>query len=122
LTTLGCIPCSKAEGDSDSANGKSLYDAKCGGCHSVDVNRIGPLHRGVVGRKVASVPGYSYSEAIRKLDGEWTPERLDAWLKGPQSVAPGTKMFITVGNAEQRRDIIAYLISLSKPTGSTEQP
>lgn len=93
--------------------GKDLYEAKCGGCHSVDQNRIGPLHRGVVGRVIASVPGYEYSAAIKKLRGTWTPERLNKWLQGPQAVAPGAKMFFTVDDPGQRRDIIAYLITLT---------
>jgi cytochrome c len=102
----------------DAARGKSLYEAKCGGCHSVDENRVGPLHRGVVGRVIASAPGYEYSHAIKKLSGTWTPERLDKWLQGPQAVAPGTKMFFTVEDSGQRRDIIAYLASLT-PLGAS---
>jgi cytochrome c len=97
------------------AAGQALYEAKCGGCHSVDENRIGPRHRGVVGRKVASLPDYDYSPAIRRLGGVWTPARLDVWLQGPQKVAPGAKMFLSVPDAAQRAAIIAYLGSVSPP-------
>jgi len=93
--------------------GQALYQAKCGGCHSLDANRIGPAHRGVVGRKVASAPGYAYSPALKKLGGAWTPGRLDLWLQNPQRVAPGSKMFLMVGDAGQRRDVIAYLAANS---------
>lgn len=96
--------------------GQALYQAKCGGCHSLDANRIGPLHRGVVGRKVASVPGYAYSSALRKLGGVWTVARLDPWLKNPQAVAPGAKMYLMTGDPGQRRDIIAYLAANSPAT------
>ena len=99
----------------DAAAGKMLYEAKCGGCHSVDRNRIGPLHRGVVGRPVASVPGYSYSPALRKLGGSWTAARLDRWLSGTQKMAPGSKMYLEIDDPAQRRAIIAYLGSVSKP-------
>jgi cytochrome c len=95
--------------------GKTLYEAKCGGCHSVDANRIGPRHRDVVGRKVASVPGYDYSDGLKKLGGVWTPARLDTWLQNPQAMAPGAKMFLRVPDPQQRRDVIAYLASVSKP-------
>lgn len=95
------------------AIGKSAYEAKCGGCHSIDTNRIGPLHRGVVGRKPGAAAGYAYSPALRKLGGVWTPARLDAWLQGPQKVAPGSRMFLTVGDAATRANIIAYLQSVS---------
>jgi len=91
------------------APGQTLYESKCGGCHSLDANRIGPKHRGVVGRKVASLPDYDYSPAIKKLGGVWTPERIDQWLRGPQAVAPGTKMVFQVSDAAQRKAIIDYL-------------
>jgi len=104
-----------AQEAADVAAGKALYEAKCGGCHSVDANRIGPKHRGVVGRKVASVPDYDYSPAIKKLGGVWTPARIDKWLQGPQAMAPGAKMFLSVPDPQQRHDIIAYLASVSKP-------
>lgn len=97
----------------DPVSGKMQYEAKCGGCHSLDTNRIGPLHRGVVGRRPASAPGYAYSPALRKLGGIWTPMRLDQWLQGPQKLAPGTKMFNTVGDATTRSNIIAYLQTTS---------
>ena len=97
----------------DAAVGQALYQAKCGGCHSLDVNRIGPAHRGVVGRRIASAPGYDYSPALRKLSGVWTPTRLDQWLQGPQKLAPGSKMFFSLADSTQRRDIISYLGSVS---------
>jgi cytochrome c len=104
-----------AQGAADVAAGKELYEAKCGGCHSVEMNRIGPRHRGVVGRKVASLPDYDYSPAIKKLGGVWTRARIDKWLQGPQAMAPGSKMFVTVPDPTIRREIIAYLASVSPP-------
>lgn len=97
------------------ADGKKLYEGKCGGCHSLEMNRVGPRHRGVVGRKVASVPDYDYSPAIRKLGGVWTPERIDRWLQGPQAMAPGAKMYFQVSDPAQRKAIIAYLAANSPP-------
>ena len=97
------------------AAGKALYEAKCGGCHSVEANRVGPRHRDIVGRKVASLTDYDYSPAIRKLGGVWTAKRIDVWLQGPQAMAPGSKMFLSVADPQQRRDIIAYLASVSQP-------
>jgi cytochrome c len=96
------------------AAGQALYQAKCTGCHSVDADRIGPRHRDVVGRKVASVPGYAYSPALKKLGGVWTPDRLDRWLSGTQKMAPGSKMYIEIDDPTQRRLLIAYLKSVSK--------
>lgn len=93
--------------------GKAVYESKCGGCHSVDANRIGPLHRNIIGRRVASAAGYAYSPALRRLTGVWTSARLNAWLQNPQALAPGTKMYLTVSDPAQRAAIIAYLESVS---------
>ena len=98
----------------DVAAGQSMYQSKCTGCHSVDADRIGPRHRNVVGRKVASVSGYPYSPALKKLGGVWTPARLDRWLSGTQKMAPGSKMYIEIDDPRQRRLLIAYLKSVSK--------
>lgn len=97
------------------ARGKMLYEARCGGCHSLDSNRIGPAHRGVVGRAVAGVAGYAYSPAIKRLGGVWTRERLNSWLMGPQRLAPGSKMFLVVEDPADRQDIIAYLAANPDP-------
>lgn len=96
--------------------GQTLYENKCGGCHSVDANRIGPRHRGVVGRPVASIPGYAYSPALKKLGGNWSSARLDQWLSDTQKMAPGSKMYLQMDDPAQRRAIIAYLNSVSKPS------
>lgn len=99
--------------------GRTLYQNKCGGCHSVETNRIGPRHRGVVGRRVASVADYDYSPALRRLGGTWTPARLDLWLSDTQKMAPGSKMYLALDDAGQRHLIIAYLESVS---GAMDSP
>lgn len=96
------------------APGQALYQARCAGCHSVDADRIGPRHRNVVGRPVASVPGFGYSPALEKLGGVWTPARLDQWLAGTQKMAPGSRMYLEMDDPKQRRLIVAYLQSVSK--------
>ena len=100
----------------DVAAGQTLYLNNCSGCHSVDADRIGPRHRNVVGRAVASVQGYDYSDALKKLGGTWTPARLDQWLSGTQKMAPGSKMYLELDDPTERRLIISYLRSVSTPT------
>lgn len=105
-------PSAAADG---AAAGEALYQARCAGCHSVDADRIGPRHRNVVGRAIASVPGYNYSPALKKLGGVWTRARLDQWLRGTQKMAPGSRMYLEMDDPAQRRLIVAYLQSVSKP-------
>jgi cytochrome c len=88
--------------------GKLLYQS-CSGCHSIDENDVGPKHRGVVGRRAASVPGYAYSAALKRSNLTWNQAALDRWLTNPQKLVPGAKMYFSVANAQNRADIIAYL-------------
>jgi cytochrome c len=104
--TFGVAAHAAAPGDP--AAGKIAYGA-CMSCHSIEDNDVGPAHHGVVGRKAGSVPGYSYSIALKNSGIVWTPEMIDRWLQGPQKLVPGTKMFFSVGDPKTRADIIAYL-------------
>ncbi len=98
----------------DALRGKDYYERTCSGCHSIDQDRIGPRHRGVVGRRIASVEGFEYSPALKMLRGVWQESLLDSWLKDPQLVAPGTAMGFQVTDARDRADVIAYLKEVSK--------
>lgn len=91
------------------ARGKQLYESRCEGCHSIQTNRIGPKHLGVVGRKAGSVPGFDYTPALKKAKFVWTPKQLDKWLQGPSKLVPGTAMAFTVSKPEDRAAIIAWL-------------
>jgi cytochrome c len=91
------------------ARGKQLYDARCEGCHSIQTNRIGPKHLGVVGRKAGSVAGFDYTPALKKAKFTWTPKQIDKWLQGPGKLVPGTAMAFTVSQPADRAAIIAYL-------------
>ena len=106
-----------AAGQATGSRGEALYQAKCGGCHALDQNRVGPRHRGVVGRQIASLADYDYSPAIKKLHGVWSQAELDKWLQGPQKVAPGTKMYFSVPDPNDRSAIIAYLSTQTLSSG-----
>lgn len=94
-------------------DGRALYEARCGGCHSIGANRVGPLHRGVVGRRAGTAPGFAYSPALRDAGVIWTRQNLDRWLQGPQQMVRGSRMFTTVANPDERAAIITYLASQS---------
>ncbi|MBM3524502.1 MAG: c-type cytochrome [Alphaproteobacteria bacterium] len=93
----------------DADRGQQLWESRCFGCHGLDGDRVGPRHRGVVGRKAGSVPGYAYSAALKGATVVWDAKSLDAWLTNPQAFLPGQKMNVRVNAAEDRADIIAYL-------------
>ena len=97
----------------DAARGKELWEARCTGCHSLDANRVGPLHKGVFGREAGTAPGFSYSPALKNAGPTWGETTLDKWLAGPSQFVPGSRMGFSVGEATDRGDIIAYLKSVS---------
>jgi cytochrome c len=86
-----------------------LYESRCGGCHSVDSHRIGPLHNGVFGRRAGSAAGYEYSAALKSSTLIWGEATLDQWLSNPERTIPGQAMGYRVEDARDRADLIAYL-------------
>ena len=97
---------------------KGENDTKpCQACHDFSKDgkaKVGPPLWGVVGRKIASVPGFGYSDVLKGMGGEWTYDELYQFIKAPQSMEPGTKMtFPGDKDAQHRADILAYLQTLS---------
>ena len=97
-----------AQASGDAVRGETLYQG-CQDCHSLDANEVGPMHRGVFGRKAGAVADYTYSPALRNSGITWTAEALDLWLANPSKLVPGTKMFFRLNKAEDRADVIEYL-------------
>lgn len=106
-----------AAADGDVEKGKASF-AKCAACHEIGTgaaNKIGPELNGLVGRKPASIEGFSYSAAMTAF-GEanpvWTEELLMTYLENPLKVVKGTKMaFAGIKKPEERANVIAYLKS-----------
>jgi len=90
---------------------------KCVACHTAEKggpNRVGPNLWNVVGDAKASSEGYAFSEALKRLGGEWTYEDLNHFIANPRAFAPGTKMtFAGVRRADERAALVAYLRTLS---------
>jgi glucose/arabinose dehydrogenase/cytochrome c2 len=106
----------------DPAEGKRVFEEHCATCHTAGADApggdLGPDLKGVVGRKMGSVAGYSYSSSMTlqgSLMGAWTTERLNVFLMSPDSYIAGTTMSIPpISDEKQRGALIAYL----KQTGS----
>lgn len=103
----------------DVANGKTIFEQRCGICHAVSKDPGGPVAGpnmvGLIGRKAASEPGFTmYSPALKKYGVTWNAKTLDEFLVMPMQKVPGTTMPMMLPDAKERGDVIAYLASLKK--------
>jgi cytochrome c len=94
-------------------HGAEVFRA-CVACHTLspdDGNRAGPTLSGIFGRRVASLPGYRFSEAMKKLDIVWTPETVaKLFEQGPAAYTPGSKMpEQRITSAEDREALVRFL-------------
>lgn len=98
-------------------DGERLFNQQCASCHvpGETSTAAGPALTQLIWRKVAAAPDYRYSPALRRLGGSWSPGRLDEYLKNTQALAPGTSMYFTIADPEERRAIIAYLRKTPRP-------
>lgn len=86
----------------------------CVACHTLsetETQRAGPTLAGLYGRRIASLPGYRFSDALRTMGIVWTPETVARLFEiGPNAYTPGTKMpEQRIGSAEDRRALTDFL-------------
>ena len=91
----------------------------CVACHTLtpdEGNKAGPSLAGIFGRKIATLPGYHYSEALKHMNIVWTPETVSKMFEvGPMTYTPGTKMpEQKIGSAEDRQALMEFLAKATK--------
>jgi cytochrome c len=94
-------------------HGADVFRA-CVACHTLgaeQANRAGPTLAGIFGRRIATLPGYNFSEALRRLDIVWTPETVSRLFEiGPSAYTPGTKMpEQRIGSEQDRAALVKFL-------------
>jgi cytochrome c len=97
---------------------KGANDTKpCQACHNFDKGgpaKVGPPLYGVVGRPVASIAGFAYSDVLKGMGGDWSYDKIFNFIKNPKGMEPGTKMtYPGEPDPHKRADILAYLQTLS---------
>ena len=95
------------------AQGKALFERRCAGCHSLDSDKEGPRLRGVYGRRAGSVSSFNYSDGLKSMQMTWDADSLDRWLADPDKLVPDNDMAFRLTNADERREVIAFLKQLS---------
>ena len=94
-------------------HGADVFRA-CVACHTLgaeQANRAGPTLAGIFGRRIATLPGYHFSEALKHLDIVWTPETVSRLFEiGPSAYTPGTKMpEQRIGSEQDRAALVKFL-------------
>ncbi|HWI78088.1 MAG TPA: c-type cytochrome [Ramlibacter sp.] len=113
LPAAACWAClTAAHADGDAAHGKQLYAVRCAICHSIDYNGVGPTHKNLIGRRAGTVQGYAYSDALKNSSVTWDEANLKRWLTDPEKFIPGQRMFVLIPDAQDRADIVAYLLQV----------
>jgi cytochrome c len=117
LVMVGAVAGTAFAEDSVAA-GNAIFAQTCTNCHStsIGVNKIGPSLWHVLGRPVASVPDYKYSEKLMSMRKDWSvwdETTLDAYLSNPRQVLHGVRMsFKGLPDATDRAAVINYLATL----------
>jgi cytochrome c len=92
----------------DPIRGQAVFEKRCTGCHALTQNHEGPMLQGVYGRTTGSIPGFPYSDALKKSNITWNDQTFEKWLTDPDAFLPGNNMDFLVAKPQERADLIAY--------------
>ncbi len=102
-------------GEAAQTAGRQIFHDHCSSCHlPKSAQRLyGPTLSGVVGRPAGSVPGFPYSDALKKSGITWTEDNLKKWVANTAAVTPGTLMpHVSIADPAEQTYLIAYLKTL----------
>jgi cytochrome c len=110
-TVVGAVedPLKQYAGD----HGAEIFRA-CVSCHTLtpdEGNKAGPTLWHIFGRRIATLPGYNFSPALKQLDIVWSKETVSKLFEiGPAHYTPGTKMpEQTIGSPQDRQALVDFL-------------
>ncbi len=120
-TAIGATiaPSNKTDLPESKDRGAQVFRA-CFACHGLtaaDTNLAGPTLHGIMGRRIASAPGYTFSDPLQKLDIVWTPETIAKLFEvGPTLYTRGTKMpEQRITDPTDRKALVDWLARVTTP-------
>jgi alcohol dehydrogenase (cytochrome c) len=110
----------QARAAGDAAAGKTVFANQCASCHTTEVgkNGFGPSLAAILGRKAGGLAGFTYSPAMAQAGLTWDEKTLDEFLTSSTTRVPGTSMPVSLPNATDRANVIAYLETLGRATAA----
>jgi len=95
---------------SESDLGRQVFASKCSSCHSEKGDiKIGPPLNGVVGRKIASIAGFTYSSSMKADGGTWDEWNLADFLQTLDVPYKDSPMPRPMLSARSARAVALYL-------------
>ena len=108
----------------DFGRGQAFFQQNCAICHPAAlgphhevVSAQGPNLVGVLGRRAGTGANFNYTKALADSGLTWDAATLERFLASPSTTVPGTTMPVPVPEAGDRRNLIAYLATLTAPAG-----
>ncbi|HZD89508.1 MAG TPA: c-type cytochrome [Pseudolabrys sp.] len=91
----------------------------CVACHTLKPGqgpRAGPTLWHVMGRRIATLPGYNFSPALTKMDIVWSKKTIAKLFEiGPAHYTPGTKMpQQTIGSEKDRQALVNFIARVTQ--------
>ena len=91
----------------------------CVACHTLkpgELHKAGPTLWHVMGRRIATLKGYNFSPALKKLDIVWSKKTIAKLFEiGPMHYTPGTKMpEQTIGSKKERQALVDFIAKVTK--------
>ncbi len=100
----------------DVANGKTLFEQRCGICHGTGKDgdpMLGPTIKGLMGREAGTDTSFAtYTPALKAYKVKWNAKTLDEFLENPMVKVPGTMMPMSLPDKQERADVIAYMATI----------
>ena len=114
LVTYGAMASAEGSDTAEVAAGRVVFN-HCIACHAIEPGKqgFGPNLHGVVGRKAAIMPGFEYSEGLRKSGLTWTEDNLRKWMAANDKLVPGTRMrHVGINDRVEQDYLLAFLKTL----------
>lgn len=102
------------------SGGGQIFTNYCGACHALKRGEraLGQSLLGVPNRPAGSVPGFAYSDGLKKSGLVWTEDNLRKWVANSVALVPSTLMpHVSISDSAEQIYVVAFLRTLKARPG-----